>query len=254
MMTEGQNTQKVAILAARSTIGQAVTRQLQGNGHQVALLGRDLSGLVIDDSSFSKTCDLADFDDVENSLGEAKEAFSGLTGVVNCAGSMSLKPAYLMNRKDFDEAIEANLASAFAAVRASVKHLGKTGGSVVLISSAAAKLGMHNHELVSAAKAGIEGLVRSAAATYASRSLRFNGVAPGLVKTRLSENLVNNPASLKISESLHPLGRIGMPDEVANAICWLLDPKQSWVTGQIIGLDGGLSCVQPRPKSVSLKR
>jgi NAD(P)-dependent dehydrogenase (short-subunit alcohol dehydrogenase family) len=107
---------------------------------------------------------------------------------------------------------------------------------------------MPNHELIGAAKAGVEGLVRSAAATYASRSIRMNGVAPGLVDTALSASIVQNPTSLKVSESLHPLGKIGSPEDVASAICWLLDPEQQWVTGQIIGVDGGLSRVQPRPK------
>jgi NAD(P)-dependent dehydrogenase (short-subunit alcohol dehydrogenase family) len=193
-------------------------------------------------------CDLTDFEAVNDALGEACRTLNGLTGVVNCAGSISLKPAHQCTREDFNTAIEANLATAFATVRASAKHLAQSGGSVVLLSSAAATLGMPNHELIGAAKAAVEGLVRSAASTYASRGLRFNAVAPGLVSTKLSEHLRANSVSLKLSESLHPLGRIGNPSEVASAICWLLDPEQSWVTGQVLGVDGGLSQVQPRPK------
>lgn len=240
--------ENVAILAARSTIGQAVAERVLKSGGRVALIGRDLSGMKADAASFLKVCDLTDFDAVSDALGEASEALGCLTGVVSCAGSILLKPAHQSTRKDYNDTLEANLATAFATVRASAKHLGASGGSVVLISSAAATLGMPNHELVAAAKAAVEGLMRSAAATYAPRSLRFNAVAPGLVATSLSEQLRANSASLKASESLHPLGRIGNPNEVASAICWLLDPEQSWVTGQIIGVDGGLSRVQPRPK------
>jgi 3-oxoacyl-[acyl-carrier protein] reductase len=243
-----QNIQRVAILAARSTIGQVIAARLHGAGNKLALLGRDLTGLNTEVATFSADCELTDFEVVEKTLGEAREALGGLTGIVNCSGSIVLKPAHLTNRELFDETIEANLVTAFAAVRAAVKYMDKTGGSVVLISSAAATLGMPNHELIGAAKAGVEGLVRSAAASYASRSIRVNGVAPGLVDTALSASIVQNPTSLKVSESLHALGKIGSPEDVASAICWLLDPEQQWVTGQIIGVDGGLSRVQPRPK------
>ena len=245
--------QNVAILAARSTIGQAVAERILNGGGKVALIGRDLSGLDTDAASFSKVCDLTDFDAVNEAISEASEALGGLTGVVNCAGSILLKPAHQCTRKDYNDTLETNLATAFATVRASAKHLAPSGGSVVLVSSAAATLGMPNHELIGAAKAAVEGLVRCAAATYAPRGLRFNAVAPGLVATHLSEQLRANSTSLKVSESLHPLGRIGNPHEVASAICWLLDPEQSWVTGQIIGVDGGLSHVQPRPKIAAAK-
>jgi NAD(P)-dependent dehydrogenase (short-subunit alcohol dehydrogenase family) len=240
--------QKVAILAARSTVGQAVAERLGAGGHELALIGRDLSRLDTGLAAFASDCQLTDFDSVEETLGQAREALGGLTGLVNCSGSIVLKPAHLTTRTLFDETIEANLVTAFAAVRGAVKHMDKAGGSVVLVSSAAATLGMPNHELIGATKAGVEGLVRSAAATYASRSIRVNGVAPGLVDTALSARIVQNPTSLKVSESLHALGKIGSAKDVASAICWLLDPEQEWVTGQIIGVDGGLSRVQPRPK------
>jgi len=246
--------QSVAILAARSTIGQAVSRRLGEMGAQVALIGRELSGVRVDATRFSAECDLADFDAVENALDSAREAMRGLTGIVNCAGSMLLKSAHLTTREEFNKGIEANLATAFAAVRAAARQLGDSGGSVVLLSSAAATLGMTNHDLIRAAKAGVEGLVGSAAATYAGKSIRVNAVAPGLVYSKLSERLLTNRASRKISEALHPLTRIGSPDEIASAICWLLHPEQSWVTGQVIGVDGGLSRVQPRPKIELPKR
>lgn len=243
-----QATQRVAILAARSTIGQAVAQQLHKAGHQLAFLGRDLTGVDLEAANFSAECELTDFDALEKAVGGAANALGGLTGIVNCSGSIVLKPAHLSNRGLFDETIEANLATAFAAARAAVKHMDKAGGSVVLISSAAATLGMPNHELIGAAKGAVEGLIRSAAATYSSRSIRFNGVAPGLVDTALSEDLLKNTTSRKVSESLHALGRIGTPEDIARAICWLLDSDQVWITGQVIGIDGGLSRVQPRPK------
>jgi NAD(P)-dependent dehydrogenase (short-subunit alcohol dehydrogenase family) len=122
----------------------------------------------------------------------------------------------------------------------------KTGGSVVLVSSAVARAGLANHEAIAAAKAGIVGLALSAAASYASRQIRVNCVAPGLVRTPLTARLTANEASMKGSMAMHPLGRIGEPEEVAAAIAWFLDPAQSWVTGQVLGIDGGLATLRTR--------
>ena len=124
-----------------------------------------------------------------------------------------------------------------------------TGGSIVLVSSAAAQKGMSNHEAIAAAKAGIEGLTRSAAATYANRGIRVNCVAPGLVETSLSQPILQNPAAREVSQRMHPLGRLGKVEDVANAIVWLLSPAQSWITGQVIGVDGGLANCLPKGRA-----
>jgi len=120
------------------------------------------------------------------------------------------------------------------------------GGSIVLCSSVAARRGLVNHEAIAAAKAGVEGLALAAAASYARFGIRVNCVAPGLTRTDLTRSLTQNETVAKMSAALHPLGRIGEPAEVASAICWLLDREQSWVTGQVIGIDGGLGHVQAR--------
>jgi NAD(P)-dependent dehydrogenase (short-subunit alcohol dehydrogenase family) len=119
-------------------------------------------------------------------------------------------------------------------------------GSVVLVASAAATTGLANHEAIAASKAGIIGLARSAAATYASRGLRFNVVAPGLVRTPLTARITGNPAAEKASTAMHALGRLGEPDDIADAIAWLLGGSSSWITGQALGVDGGLASVRPR--------
>lgn len=123
----------------------------------------------------------------------------------------------------------------------------KTGGSIVLCSSAVARTGLFNHEAIAAAKAGIEGLARAAAATYAQRGIRVNCVAPGLVETPLSARLTANEAARSASEAMHALGKLGTPADVAEALDWLVDgTRSSWVTGQVIGVDGGLGSVRPR--------
>jgi NAD(P)-dependent dehydrogenase (short-subunit alcohol dehydrogenase family) len=118
-----------------------------------------------------------------------------------------------------------------------------------LVSSAAARLGLANHEAIAAAKAGVIGLTLSAAATYAPKRIRVNAVAPGLVRTPLTARITGSESALEASTSLHALGRIGEPDEVAGAIAWLLDPAQSWITGQVLGIDGGLATVCSRARA-----
>jgi NAD(P)-dependent dehydrogenase (short-subunit alcohol dehydrogenase family) len=119
------------------------------------------------------------------------------------------------------------------------------GGAIVLVSSAAARTGIRNHDAIAAAKAGIIGLTLSAAATYAPRRIRVNCVAPGMVESPLTGSLLATPAHREASAQMHPLGRIGQPAEVARTIAWLLSPLQGWITGQVIGVDGGLGSVLP---------
>lgn len=142
--------------------------------------------------------------------------------------------------------VETNLFTAFATVRAGGKLLREYGGSIVLFASAAAEIGIQNHEAIAAAKGGIIGLARSAAATYGSHNIRVNVISPGLVRTQLTRRIWENPASAAASADLHALGRLGEPEQVASLAAWLLDPQNDWITGQVIGLDGGLSRVQPR--------
>jgi NAD(P)-dependent dehydrogenase (short-subunit alcohol dehydrogenase family) len=133
-----------------------------------------------------------------------------------------------------------NLTSAFHVVRAVVARR-RAALAIVLVSTSAASVGLPNHEAIAAAKAGIEGLVRSAAATYAGRGVRVNAVAPGLVRTPLAARITGSEAASKTSLALHPIGRIGEPDDVAAMLEFLLHPANSWITGQVIGVDGGMS-------------
>jgi NAD(P)-dependent dehydrogenase (short-subunit alcohol dehydrogenase family) len=123
-----------------------------------------------------------------------------------------------------------------------------TGGAIVLISSAAARTGIPNHEAIAAAKGGVLALTLSAAATYARYNIRVNCVAPGLVDSPLAARITASDAARKASAAMHPLGRIGHPDDVAAAIEWLLDPHNTWTTGQVIGVDGGLASLRAQTR------
>jgi NAD(P)-dependent dehydrogenase (short-subunit alcohol dehydrogenase family) len=227
------------VIAGSSTIGQKVTELLREQQHTVFTTARDNSKInpdfILDATQFSAV------DDIFANIGP-------LNGVVNCSGSLLLRSAHMTSEEQYLDTLNASLTTSFAVVRAAGKHM-KQGGSVVLISSAAAQVGLANHEAIAAAKAGVEGLARSAAATYATQQLRFNVVAPGLVETHLSQALTSNELARKASEMMHPLGRIGQAEDIARAIVFLLDEKNTWISGAVLPVDGGLAHLRSKVKA-----
>lgn len=167
------------------------------------------------------------------------------TAAVNCLGNVFLKPVHRTSPAEFSEVMKLHVFSSFLILREACGRM-KPGGSIALISSVAVQTGLPNHESIAAAKGAVEGLIRSAAATYAGKGIRVNGVAPGLTETPATAALCQGPAR-QISEKMHPLGRIGQPEDVASALAWLLDPEQSWVSGQILHVDGGLGQLRKLP-------
>ena len=242
-------TGRVLVIGAAGGIGAAVTRAIVAGGGSVFLAGRDAEKLAVLGGGLALphgTVEATDPDAVDACADAAAAALGGLDGIVNCAGSLLLKPAHLTSTAEWQATLAANLSSAFGCVRAAGRLLKASGGSVVLVSSAAARVGLANHEAIAAAKAGIIGLVLSAAATYAKAKIRFNAVAPGLVRTPLTKGLVASELAEKASVGMHPLGRLGEPEDVARAILFLLDPAQAWITGQVLGVDGGLADLRGR--------
>lgn len=230
---------KYLIIAASSCIGQATVSLLKEAGHSVFTTARDYTKITPD-----AILDATDFDAVDRIFKQAGE----IDGVVNCSGSLLLRSAHGTSKEQYLSVINASLTTSFATLRSAGKHMIK-GGAVVLISSAAAMQGLSSHEAIAAAKAGVIGLTLSAAATYAGQNLRVNAVAPGLIETSLTAGLIANQTSRKFSEAMHALGRLGKPADVARAIVFLLDPDNSWITGQVLAVDGGLSSVRPRIKA-----
>jgi NAD(P)-dependent dehydrogenase (short-subunit alcohol dehydrogenase family) len=237
------------IFGASGGIGSATCRRLAGSGAKVALASRPsdrLDELARDLDAPTWELDAADPTRIESTVSDVVKRFGRIDGVVNCIGSLLLKSAHITSFEEWDAVVAANLTSAFAVVRAASKAMRQQGGSIVLVSSAAARIGLAKHEAIAAAKAGVIGLTLSAAATYASKGVRVNAVAPGLVRTPMTERIWDNPKSAEASQAMHALGRLGEPDDVASLIAWLLDPANSWVTGQVIGVDGGLGSLLSR--------
>ena len=225
-------------------IGCAIAREQTARGWGVTLLGRSPERVAAAAAALPDCATLIrDPTDVD-ALPECAPMLrdqrrDGFHAVVCSVGSVLLQPAQRISAASWRAVMAANLDAAFASLRLAIELMPQ-GGSVLLFSSGAARIGLPNHEAIAAAKAGIEGLVRSAAATYARRNLRINALAPGLTDTPLAAPLLASPAARKASENFHALGRIGDPAQVARLAATLLDPANDGITGSIIAVDGGL--------------
>lgn len=237
------------VLGATGSVGRALAGKLSASGAAVIAAVRNVHkaeqvlaplGITI------RQIDAATAGSIDSCVESVAAEFGKLTGVANCIGSVLLKPAHLTTDIEWEETIATNLTTSFAVVRSSAKAMRQTGGSIVLCSSAAAKIGLANHEAIAAAKAGIMGLTLSAAASYATRGIRVNCVAPGLVKSEMTQKLWETEEAAARSSQMHATGRLGEPEEIAAAIEFLLTPQNSWITGQNLGVDGGLANVAPR--------
>lgn len=238
------------VIGATGGIGSEVCRLLAADGAQVVMGARGegkLNALADELGGEAFPLDATIFEEVQALVKHTSKRYDQINGIVNCVGSILLKPAHLTSVEDFNQTLALNLHTAFYTVKAGVRAMMRSGGSIVLCSSAVARTGLLNHEAIAAAKAGVIGLAQSAAATYANRGVRVNCVAPGLVQTPLAARITSTEAGRQQSVAMHALGRLGEPHDVAVAIQWLLDTtKSGWVTGQVIGVDGGLGTVRPR--------
>jgi NAD(P)-dependent dehydrogenase (short-subunit alcohol dehydrogenase family) len=247
------------ITGANGAIGAASARRLVDDGWQLGLIGRDASALEQLAQSLGATthvvaADPTDPTQLDTAVADVIDRLGPPRGLVHAVGSTLLKPAHAIADADFEAVIAANLTSAFYALRAFVRVVPRgSSGSVVLFSSAATHIGLVNHEAIAAAKGGVDGLVTAAAATYAARGIRVNAIAPGLVRSRLTRRLVENEATLRASEAMHPLGRVGEAVDIAGLVAFLLSPAAEWITGQHIAVDGGLSSIKlpPAPARVA---
>ncbi len=248
MGTNGGSGRAYVVLGATGAIGSTLCRLLSARGDGLLLAARDQARLqALSDELQAPAISLnaTNFDHVEACLRQAAMVHESLDGVACCVGSLLAKPAHAVTQEEWMELVDSNLGAAFATARAAGSIMREKGGSVVLVSAAVAQTGVRDFDAFAAAKAGIIGLTRSAAATYARFGLRFNCVAPGIVESPQTKELLDTADNRRTAAAMHPLNRVGRPADVAQAMSWLLDPAQSWVTGQVLGVDGGLARARP---------
>ena len=231
--------EKYVIFGATGSIGSSLAEQLKNSGNDIHLVGRNESEL----SSISEKlgCSHTAADVLEEGFIErVKSDISEIKGLAYCVGSIDLKPLRMVNEQDFQKCMKLNLYSAVEAIKGFQESLKKNKGSIVLFSTVAAQRGFANHAIIASAKAAVEGLTVSLAAEFAP-NIRVNCVAPSLTKSKIAEPMLKNTAIAEGIAKAHPLKRLGEGKDSAALAKFLLTEDSSWVTGQIIAVDGGRS-------------
>lgn len=244
-MDELRHPATVVILGATGAVGEALAARLTARGSKLLLVGRDAERLQAMAERLASPFAVLDgltpgavAVTLRSAVGVGK-----VGGIAHCIGSLLLKPARATSDAEWQDVIDVNLSSAFGVAKVAPEIVAE-GGSVVFCSSVAAGVGLPNHEAIAAVKAGIEGLTRAFAAGNLRRGIRCNCVAPALVASRMTQALLARPGMLDTVSARNPSGRIGRGEDIARAIEFLLDPANSWINGQVVGVDGGFGAVQ----------
>ena len=233
------------VVGGSSDIAQIVIKDLLERGNKVVTLVRNQENFHLPeaDNLILKIGNALEKSDVEEAVGLALEQ-DNFVGAIHTVGSIFLKPGHATSVEQFSEVINTNLTSAFITLSVAGKKMLRNGGRLVFVSSLAASFGLPNHEAISAAKGGLESMVRSSAATYAKRKIQVNVVAPALTETKLASKLLASEAARKASEEMNPMGKIVQPEEVAKTISWLMLDAPDMITGETIHVDGGFNTLR----------
>lgn len=229
-------------------IGSALARRLAGRGHKVHLVARDRDRLAALAGEIGASFSVADVRDPAGIAAAATEAGPTLAGLAYCVGSINLKPVARLTDADFIADFEINALGAVRAVQASLGALkAHEGGpsAILLVSSIAVSQGFSAHASVGMAKGAVEGLTLALAAELAPQ-VRVNCIAPSLTRTPLAAALTSSETMAKAIAALHAIPRLGEPDDAAALGALLLDAEAGWITGQIIGVDGGRSTLRTK--------
>ncbi|MFP4069442.1 MAG: SDR family NAD(P)-dependent oxidoreductase [Opitutales bacterium] len=248
------NNKNILIGGITGGLGARIAHRLLAGGHTVAGFARDQDRLEklkeSHEGLHTASCDATDPEAVESTFAKFAESMGSIDAYIHAVGSIFIKPAHATSLEDWKNTLETNLYSAFFALKSAAGRMQKRGsGNCLFFSTSAAQIGIANHEAIAVAKGGIDAMVRSAAATYASRGVRINAIAPSLMDTPLSKPITANEKSLELSKQMHPLGAITDPEDVASLAEWLVSDQAKFVTGQTYVVDGGLSRIVPKPKA-----
>lgn len=221
-------------------IGLELVRLLAPSAARVDVWSRSVGGLEPGGVVRHAACDFAD------PAGPLPEPPDAIHGAIYCPGTITLRSFRSLQPADFRHDLEVNLLGAVRFLQACQPRLASLDGrpaSVVLFSTVAVGQGMPMHASIAAAKGAVEGLVRTLAAEWAPK-VRVNAIAPALTDTPLAERLLSSPEKREAMAARHPLKRIGTAAEIAAVANFLLSKESDWMTGQVLGVDGGMSTLR----------
>ena len=231
--------EKYLIFGATGSVGSSLAEQLKNSGHDIHLVARNESEVKTIAENLG--CSYTVVDVLEDGFVEkVKDDVNEIKGIAYCVGSIDLKPLRMVTEADMNKCMKLNLYSAVDAIKGYQESLKKNKGSVVLFSTVAAQRGFTNHTIIASAKAAVEGLTVTLAAEFAP-NIRVNCIAPSLSKSKIAEPMLKNPAIAEGIAKAHPLKRLGEGKDSAALAKFLITEESSWVTGQVIAVDGGRS-------------
>lgn len=237
------------ITGGASGIGAATARLFAREGARVGILDLDLAGAeeriaevcAMAGTAAAWACDVSDPNQVRQSVSNAVRRFGPVDILFNNAGIAIRRSVTETEPDDWDRVIEANLRGAYLCSKFCLEHFHEAGGSIIHSSSVTGVTGVRNREAYSAAKGALPALTRNMAMDLAARRIRVNCVCPGFVRTPLIEPLLNDPVRSERLLAMHPLGRLGLPEDVAHAVLFLASQEAEWITGISLVVDGGFS-------------
>ena len=228
----------IIIIGGSSGIGSACTKRFLSDNDHVFSLSRNASSV---DDREGLIC--IDYDVIEDDF-NMDQLPDQIHALVYCPGTINLKPFGLLTPDDFRNDFEINCIGFANSVRTLIPNLKNAqSASVIAFSTVAVKVGMTYHASVAASKAAIEGLSRALAAEYATTGIRFNVIAPSMVDTPLAEKFLRTDGKKEAIRDRHPLRGIGDPSDIAEIVWFLTTDACSWMTGQVIRPDGGISSI-----------
>ena len=231
--------EKYLIIGATGSIGTSLAEQLKSSGNDIHLVARNESEVSSLAEKLESNFTVADV--LEDSFIEKVKAdINDIKGIAYCVGSIDLKPLRMVTEQDFNKCMKLNLYSAVEAIKGYQESLKKNKGSIVLFSTVAAQRGFTNHSIIASTKAAVEGLTVSLAAEFAP-NIRVNCIAPSLTKSKIAEPMLKNTTIAEGIAKSHPMKRLGEGKDSAALAKFLITEDSSWVTGQIIAVDGGRS-------------
>jgi NAD(P)-dependent dehydrogenase (short-subunit alcohol dehydrogenase family) len=228
------NQKRIIVTGGASGIGKACVELCEREGARVVVLDRAAAPGRI-------AADIGDEEQAEQAMGQAVARLGGLDALVHCAGIPIRKAVEQQDAEGWDEVHRVNVRGTFLCSKYAIPHLKERGGSIVHMASVVGVMGMRNRAAYSASKGAVVALTRNMALDYARYQIRVNCICPGFTRTAMTEPIFHDAARVAGLTALHPLGRLGEPEDIANAVVFLISDEARWITGVALAVDGGFT-------------